>query len=503
MRTARKSVITLSVFIALTAFLMGCSSKSSSGLSTSSGGGPSPLPPGNTATSTSDPVAKPATADAASNFFFFSYDDSASTAAVELVKYRLNHGTVPAASLARPWEFLNFETFDQANPEPIGTFSVSMGIMSRPSDTPDVSGYHLGVSVQSPVVTLADRQNVVLTLVVDVSGSMDELSSSDVEVSSRKLEVVKYGLNQMAAALKEGDIVNLVTFSDSSQIVLENVAFSGVSTGFIPAVNALEVISSTNLAAGLQSGYEVALRTFDQAKLNRVVIITDAYANVGEVDSTVISKNTRINEQEGIYFSGIGMGADFNESFLNDLTEEGKGAYFAVITNRDAKRALQDRFISLVAVAARHVRFRLDYPAALTHASTASEESSTVQQDVKPTNFSYNTHQYFYEVFNGPANLDSAGSFTLTITYTDPRTLQPVTETVSKTMGELQGLQENNIRDAETIFLCTQLIGNRMSWGTIDTIQKTYYAGYSSPLFTEYTDLMHKYTSLATPAAAP
>ncbi len=491
MKTMGKSIMILFVFAALIGLNQGCSEPGDGG-----GGsfGPAVLPSGSPETSTPD------AAGAASNFFYFSYDDSASTAAVELVKYRLNHGRVPSPSLARPWEFLNFESFDPANPEPLGTFSVSWGLMSRPSATSDAAELHLGVYVRSPAVTLAERQNVVLTLVVDVSGSMDWLSSTDAEISPRKLDVVKYGLNQMTGALKEGDIVNLVTFSNDAKIVLQNVTFSGIPSNFIPAVNALEIEGGTNLAAGLKKGYEVAVGAFDPTKLNRVVMITDAYANIGEVDSTVISHNTRINELEGIYFSGIGVGADFNEAFLNDLTEAGKGAYFTVITNLDAKRALRERFIALASVAARHVQFRLDYPQTLTHISTAAEESSTVQQEVKPTNFSYNTDQYFYEVFSAAASTDPSQRFTLTISYSDPRTLQPVTETITKTLGELLGLQENNIRDAETIFLFTQLVGNRISREKVDNILQTFYVGYSSQLFTEYLDLINKYRNLTAPS---
>lgn len=434
--------------------------------------------------------------DASSNFFYFSYDDSASTAGVELVKYQLNHDILPPASLGRPWEFLNYETFDTSNSAPTGTFRVSLGLLQRPGEAAETAEYRLGVSVSSPEITRADRQNVVLTLIVDVSGSMGWLTTQVDDTALTKLEVVKYGLNQLAASLKDGDVLNLVTFTTSAAIVLQNVPYSQIATLFIPAVNALTPQASTNLNDGIQKGYQAAFNTFDQAKLNRVVIITDAYANQGEVNSTAIAQNTRINEAEGIYFSGIGMGADFNEAFLNELTEAGKGGYFAVITNHDAKKAFQDRFISLVSVAARHVQFRLDYPKSLTHITTASEESSTVQTAVKPTDFSFNTSQYFYEVFTGLTQTDLSQTFTLTITYTDPGTLQPTTETVTKTLGELLGHEENNIRDAEIIFLFAELLGERTTWDDVNAIVSNFYQGYSSPLFVEYTGLLNKYHTL-------
>ena len=53
------------------------------------------------------------TIDASHNFFYFSYDDSASTASIELVKYKLNNSTKPSSDLGRPWEFLNYAYYRQ------------------------------------------------------------------------------------------------------------------------------------------------------------------------------------------------------------------------------------------------------------------------------------------------------------------------------------------------------------------------------------------------------
>ena len=94
------------------------------------------------------------------------------------------------------------------------------------------------------------------------------------------------------------------------------------------------------------------------------------------------------------------MGYDFNDTFLNVITDKGKGAYFACITKNDAKKNFQDRFISLVQVAAREVKFRLDFPYDLIHIDSGSEESSKDPNKVQATNFSYinNIHRILYNL---------------------------------------------------------------------------------------------------------
>jgi Ca-activated chloride channel homolog len=232
--------------------------------------------------------------------------------------------------------------------------------------------------------------------------------------------------------------------------------------------------------------------------MNRVVMLTDAYANVGDVDPALIADNIVISGGEGIYFSGLGVGEDFNEQFLDVLTDKGKGGYFSLVTQNDAARAFNQRFMALLTVAAKDVRFKLTYPRALTRAATASEESSTRPEDVQPTNFSFNTKQYFYEGFKAPsaASIDSA-KFTLTISYKDPTTLEPRSEELEVPVSEILGRQQHNLRAAEAIFLLNQRIGQRMTGAEVGAVLATVPPGYSAPLFDEYVSLIQRYGELS------
>ncbi len=430
-----------------------------------------------------------------SNYFYFSYDDSASTASVDLVKYQLHNGIQPDSSLSRPWEFLNFETFSPDCPASTGLFTVSMGLWNRQSHSKEnATEYRLGVYVAAPEIAKEDRDNAVLTIIVDVSGSMDANILQVEESSISRLDLVKYGLLFLKDSLKEGDIVNLVTFSTTASVILQNASFTDMDNSIIPAINNLETLSSTNLNEGIEKGYAAALATYDPDKMNRVLILTDAWANTGEVDPKIISQHTRINEKEGIYFSGLGISADFNESFLNELTDAGKGAYFSLITKNDARRAFSDRFSALLSIAAKHVIFKLINPEGMEHIHTASEESSENIEEILPTNFSYNTNQYFYEAFSADSDIDfNDSSFTIEIIYQDPASGEEKIEKMTKTCSEILSFEENNIRDAEIIFLLNELIAGRVTKEEIDSIIDTFYLDYSSGLFNEYDALIELY----------
>lgn len=437
------------------------------------------------------------------NYFYISYDDSASTVGVELTKAFLNDSKLPDPSYARAWEFLNYEELHFNQTEQIGLFRVNMNLWNhRPTD-PSIEKdvYELGVEVTAPYITKAERDNAVITLIVDVSGSMSTnllYNSGETGVITR-LDAVQLGLLEMVNSIKSGDIINMVQFSNDASTVLENyLVVEGDNSTYTDAVRGLQPIGSTNLDAGIQLGYQKAQASFDQDKTNRVIILTDAYANTGEVDSSVISEHTRINNAEGIYFSGLGVGEDFNEAFLNELTEEGRGAYFAIITPNDARRAFKDRFIALMNVAATDVRFRIDYPQIFQYGETASEEVSTDPEEVQPTNFSYNTSQFFLEAFyleSNQWNDAKTSEFKLTITYRDPATYTEQEEVFTFIAENNLNTDVAAIKDAYLVNLLPGLINGSITVSE-GNARLNLLSDYESSLANEYRDLVNTWLQL-------
>ncbi len=445
----------------------------------------------------------------AQNFFYFSYDDSASTAGVEQTKFALERSSpvLPNPSWVRPWEFLNYETFTPQKLTTLGTFQVAMGVWQHRvpgSNDPNTlaeeqSAYDLGIQVKTPEVSKADRQNIVLTLLLDVSGSM---KSPSVQLSESQqvpdlLAVAKAGLRKLPEQLKAGDVVNLVTFSNAATTRLESWAYTGEDTQWQSVVSALNTEGGTNLNIGLEKAYALAQKTYNSAKTNRVMMLTDAFANQGQVNADIVARNTQINNAEGIYFSGLGLGADFNEGFLNTLTEAGKGSYTALMSTTDAERAFGERFISLTQIAARDVRFRLDYPAALQRTISAAEQSSQVASEVDPIHFAANSSQFFLERFQADGEGNVNGSIKLTIAYTDPVTGAEREEVQSLPLSDLLNQELPSIKDARMVTLLTQLIQGKVSPAAARVEMDALLNTHSSALANTYKKYIETWLSLA------
>lgn len=431
--------------------------------------------------------------------FFFSYDESASTAARDLALTALDNGIKPDPSLGRPYEFLNAEDFGGFAPMSAGIFSVSMGmLLSQNGDIPlntappnDV--YGLGVEISSPVQSLQERRNVVLTLLLDLSGSMDSFYANErIAGVDTLLDVAKIGLVEMQQSLKEGDVVNIVTFSANADIAIEAHRFEDGNLNSL--INGFNTRGSTNIGTGVTLAYEVANRTYDPAKANRVIMITDAFVNTGELDPNQIAAPTVINGLEGIYFSGIGVGESFNDSVLNQVTEAGRGSYSAMITPSDARRIFTDGFSRFLNPAARDVRFQLTYPQALDQLQSFAEEISTDASDVRTINFSFNSSQFFLELFSGTPSLTEDQELQLDISYKD-ESGEPQSVSVTRSIASMLGQGSDEIKAATAVASLAQLINGRLSCDTVLSSQ-LYNTPVDHPVYQSYTGYIEDFCSL-------
>ena len=440
--------------------------------------------------------------DDESTSFFFSYDESTSTAARDLSLFAIDNGFRPAPQLGRSFEFLNAESFEPFDIQPVGPFSVSMGMLSATSsDIPTSistqdSLYALGVNLIGPVQTREQRRNVVLTLLVDVSGSMESSYASETRTDIRSLlDVTRFGLSQLPQSLKDGDVVNLVTFSTNANIILE--ASNGQDAEFANAVNGLSSEDSTNINTGLNLAYEVANRNYDPQKANRVLIITDAFVNTGEVNPDVIAEQTVINELEGIYFSGVGVGSEFNDTVLDTLTDVGRGSYSAMITPNDGERLFTDGFLQFIEPAVTNVRFQLSYPQQLNQFESAAEEISTNAADIQPVNFSFNSDQFFLEIFTGPENIDADQDVTLSVEYTDTDGELTVAS-LTMSLDQLFSQGQQSIRSAAMVGTLANVIAESISCD--EALNSSLYTNFiDDEIYSRYRNALTDYCSQSDP----
>ncbi|MCE9625520.1 MAG: VWA domain-containing protein [Deltaproteobacteria bacterium] len=353
---------------------------------------------------------------------YLSNDDSMSLASAQRLLYAVNNFLPIYREEIRPHEFLNYFHFQTYPVAPGNTFSVKAQLAPREK------GETLALAVQGKTMTKEQRRPAVLTLVVDKSGSMS---------AEGKMEYLKEGLALLKSQLKDGDVLNVVEFDHETCNAVEGFLVGrDAMTGYDRTVSELQPRGSTDLHDGLVEGYKLAERFYNPEKINRVILITDAIANTGELSPDLMASIGKYYDTKQIALSGIGVGLDFNDELLDTLTDKGKGAYLFIGLREALPRVFGSGFVSLLDTVGRDVHFKASFPQNVHLDVFYGEEVSTEKAKVQPIHYFANTSQLFLLDLLGQSRPEE--SFGLQVEYNDPITNATKTENFNASAASLR-----------------------------------------------------------------
>lgn len=271
------------------------------------------------------------------------------TASYSVARRYVNDGNLPPADAVRVEEFVNY--FNPGYPTPS---DVAFGIYADGAPSPfDYDGTTLlRIGIQGYQVPEWQRKPVMLTFVIDVSGSMS---------LENRLELVKRSLEMLVDRLNENDSVAIVVYGSNARVVLYPVNGSDRNT-ILNAIYSLHPEDSTNAEAGLRLGYQVAMQAYRSGSTNRVILCSDGVANVGATRPDAIMNEVHGYVSEGIYLTTVGFGmGNFNDVLMEQLADNGNGNYAYVDTLEEAEKLFVDDMTSTLQVIARDAKVQVDF----------------------------------------------------------------------------------------------------------------------------------------------
>lgn len=190
-----------------------------------------------------------------------------------------------------------------------------------------------------------------LCLLVDRSGSMQ----------GERIELVKNALRAFVEGLGPQDMVSLVVFDHEAEVIVP--ARAGNQRELLSAINHLSTRGSTNMSAGVDKACTQLMKHFHVNQTNRVIILTDAMINTGELSPQAILANHAsehdVRLQEHVDFSLIGVGINFDHQFARTFTSNAHNSIHFINDHQDIKKVFVDEAVSLKSVAARQVEVKL------------------------------------------------------------------------------------------------------------------------------------------------
>ncbi|MCX4908585.1 VWA domain-containing protein [Streptomyces sp. NBC_00878] len=291
------------------------------------------------------------------------------TASYGYARRTLEEGRRPDPSTVRPEEFINSFGQEQDYERPDGNgFTVTVdGARTAAPDgslnkdaTYDTFGeenrdwrfLRVGLATRA-AEDAGERPPAALTFVIDVSGSMAEPG---------RLDLVKESLGVMTERLRDDDAVALVSFSDEARTVLPMTRLGDHRGRVHEAIDTLEPTDSTNLGAGVTTGYRTAVDGLREGATNRVVLLSDALANTGDTDAdSILDRIADARREHGITLFGVGVGSDYGDALMERLADKGDGHTTYVSNAEDARTVFCDQLPRNIDLTARDAKAQVSF----------------------------------------------------------------------------------------------------------------------------------------------
>lgn len=280
---------------------------------------------------------------------FSTFSIDVDTASYGLARNQIFSGVLPEPESVRTEEFVNSFDYDYRPPAGAQTFAV----YNEMAPSPFRSRMEiLKIGVKGRRIGRDDHRGAVLTLVVDTSGSMS---------SPERIGLVKQSLGLLLDQLDPSDKVAIVQFGGEARLVSEHTPVSE-KEALLAAIDVLQPGGPTQFDQGLELGYQVAVNAFQAGDSNRIIIMSDGVANLGELDPDAILNQVEAYRKKGIYLSVLGFGAGtYDDSLLERLANRGDGAYAYVDTIDEARHLFVDQLAATLHVIASDVKIQVEF----------------------------------------------------------------------------------------------------------------------------------------------
>jgi Ca-activated chloride channel family protein len=195
-------------------------------------------------------------------------------------------------------------------------------------------------AIQSPPLNLC--------MVLDRSTSMQ----------GSNMDVVKATAIQILRRLKPQDVFSVVAFSDRAEVVVP------AARGADPAkqevrIQMLQPDGGTEILSGLQLGYDEISRNLTRSQVNHIILLTDGRTYGDEEKCLALAQRAA---DAGVGISGLGIGPEWNDNFLDQLAARTGGSSMYVSRPQDIQHALLDKFTRLGNLYAEETRYEFEVP---------------------------------------------------------------------------------------------------------------------------------------------
>ena len=214
------------------------------------------------------------------------------------------------------------------------------------SDEPQIIYILLEFSIPSDT-KISPAPPLNLCLVLDRSTSMQ----------GSNLDIVKATAIRILHKLKPQDYFSVVTFSDRAETIIPATHSTELSK-LEARIQMLQAAGGTEIFSGLEQGYNEITRNLNSSQVNHIILLTDGRTYGDESNCIDLAQRAA---GQGIGISGLGIGSEWNDAFLDKLASLTGGSSMYLPHPKDIQHALLDKFNQLGKAYAEETRLEFEH----------------------------------------------------------------------------------------------------------------------------------------------
>ena len=183
-------------------------------------------------------------------------------------------------------------------------------------------------------------------LVLDRSTSMQ----------GERMDTIKNTAVELIRQLRQDDLLSIITFSDRAEVLVS--ADKRTDKNEIEKkIKLIQPSGGTEIFRGLEAGFFEVRSRYSNSFANHIILLTDGRTYGDEGDCMRIADQAAIY---GIGISGLGIGAEWNDAFLDTLAARTGGNSMYISQSKDIEKLLKEKFSGLGQIYAERVTFDLN-----------------------------------------------------------------------------------------------------------------------------------------------
>ena len=173
--------------------------------------------------------------------------------------------------------------------------------------------------------------------------------------------MVQRSLRLLVEELRPADRVGIVVYGNRGRVLLEPTD-GGERQAIMGAINSLVPSGSTYVEDGLRLAYKMAAEEVQPGRITRVLLLSDGVGNVGRTGAESILSQIRPQVDAGVSLTTIGFGmGNFNDVLMEQLANDGDGAYHYVDTLTEARRVFVENLVDTLQNIAKDTKVQVDF----------------------------------------------------------------------------------------------------------------------------------------------